>query len=338
MNISAVDLNLFLVLHTVLEEGSATRAAKKLHVTQSAVSNSLARLRELLGDPLVVRSGRGVAPTPRAVELAPHIARAIDELRAAVGRPETFDPLTTRREFTIASTDAESIVDLPRVVAALSKCMPRATLRAVTVDYLMSTDGLASGTVDLVLGYAKGMDASWHTHPLYVERPALVVRRDHPAVGSRITRKQFESLLHIDVHVQLGTPGAGNREAKKALTRKQLHREVRLVVPSFTAAALAAVHTDYVAGLPRRLAEVFCTYLPLRLVEMSGFDLRFPAVVAWHPRTDKDPAVGALRQLVIETLSDQVAPRPKGRGNRGARTSSTPGRRGVKRRASTDRA
>src|SRR5579864_2740913 len=102
MNLSTLDLNLLLVLHVVLEERSATRAAKRLHVTQSAVSNSIARLRMVLADPLVVRSGRGLVPTPRAEELAPLVAQAIAHLQLAVDRGAGFSPQASERCFTLS--------------------------------------------------------------------------------------------------------------------------------------------------------------------------------------------------------------------------------------------
>src|SRR6516225_2601319 len=105
MNLSSVDVNLFVVLHMVLEERSATRAAKRLHVTQSAVSNAIARLRTVIGDPLVVRSGRGLTPTPRAEELAPFIALAVVQLQLAIDRGAAFVPAASTRRFTIALAD-----------------------------------------------------------------------------------------------------------------------------------------------------------------------------------------------------------------------------------------
>src|SRR6516225_3148492 len=105
VNLSSLDLNLFAVLHVVLEERSATRAAKRLHVTQSAVSNAIARLRSALGDPLVVRSGRGLSPTPRAEELAPFIAQAVAQLQIAIDRGAAFVPAASERRFTLALSD-----------------------------------------------------------------------------------------------------------------------------------------------------------------------------------------------------------------------------------------
>src|SRR6185369_9787465 len=119
VNLSAIDLNLFLVLHAVLEERSATRAAARLHVTQSAVSNALARLRVLLGDPLVVRSGRGLAPTPRAEEMAPLLREATERLALAVDR-RGFIAAETTRTFTIALADSHQACEVPRLAHAFA--------------------------------------------------------------------------------------------------------------------------------------------------------------------------------------------------------------------------
>ncbi|MFO0659378.1 MAG: LysR family transcriptional regulator, partial [Polyangiaceae bacterium] len=102
MNISAIDLNLLVVLHAVLTEQSVTRAAKRLHVTQSAVSNSLGKLRDVLGDPLVVRHARGVTPTPRALELLPELSHVIERITSLIEPRARFDPATPTRAFTIA--------------------------------------------------------------------------------------------------------------------------------------------------------------------------------------------------------------------------------------------
>src|ERR1700744_3732492 len=113
MNLMAFDLNLLLVLHAVLEEKSATLAAKRLNVTQSAVSNALARLRAVVGDPLLIRSGKGLVPTPRAAELAPIIAEAIEKLEAALDQGASFRPETSTRTFTLAAADNNQARDVP---------------------------------------------------------------------------------------------------------------------------------------------------------------------------------------------------------------------------------
>ena len=123
MNLSALDLNLLLVLHAVLEEGSVARAAERLHVTSPAISNSLARLRAQLDDPLLVRSGRGLVPTPRAKELAPILARIVEEAEQVIEGPAR-DPAASTRELTLALADADQVASLPRLANALARTMP----------------------------------------------------------------------------------------------------------------------------------------------------------------------------------------------------------------------
>ncbi len=152
MNLSAIDLNLLWLLHAVLTERSVTAAAKKLSVTAPAVSNGLARLRGVLGDPLFVRSGRGLVPTPRALELEPVLAQTFAHLQRSLEGGVRFSPRTCERKFTIALSDADQIAFLPRLSAEFSKRLPRARLRVVSLDTLVSTGGLAGELVDLTIG------------------------------------------------------------------------------------------------------------------------------------------------------------------------------------------
>lgn len=305
MNLSGVDLNLFVVLHAVLEERSATRAARRLHVTQSAVSNSLARLRELLADPLVVRNGRGLAPTPRAEALAPVVAAALGRLEEAVTGDAGFSPERTTRTFTLCAADSQEVVDVPHIAAAFARRLPRATLRIVTPDYLVVTDGLASGDVDAAFAPAPSVPPGHLSRPLFDEVGALLVRRDHPRVPprARMTRRLFNSLQHIDVQVALGRTGVGHRVAARHWLAHGLTRQVALAVPHFLAAATAAARTDYVAAVPRRAADVFRRLLPLRIVP-AAFDMpTLTMVMQWHPRTDADPAAAYFRELLVEAVT-----------------------------------
>src|SRR6185503_6152790 len=154
MNLSSIDLNLFAVLGAVLAERSVTRAARQLSVTPPAISNSLARLRELLGDPLVVRSGRGLAPTPLAEELSPILDSALAQLHGILNAKRGFVPGETTRTFTLAAADSNQLHDVPSVVAAFATELPRAKLRIVSSDYLVSSDGLTTGEIDAAFGVA----------------------------------------------------------------------------------------------------------------------------------------------------------------------------------------
>jgi len=302
VNLSSIDLNLFVVLHAVLEERSATRAAARLHVTQSAVSNALARLRQLLGDPLVVRSGRGLVPTPRAEELAPLIRDATERIALAIDR-RGFVPAESTRVFTIALADSHQASEVPPIVKAFAARFPRATLRVVSADYLAATDGLTSGDVDAAFAPAQAVEPGMHWRRLFEEQAVLLVRRDHPTVRRRMTREMFNALPHIDVHVVLGRPGTGHRVAQRGWERARVRRRVVLTVPYFMTAAFAAADTDCVAALPSRIADVCVRLLPLKRVATTFPLPSMTTVMVWHERTDADPGARLFRDVVVDAVA-----------------------------------
>jgi len=319
MNISAVDLNLFLVFDAVFEERSTTRAASRLHVTQSAVSNALARLRQTVGDPLFVRNGRGLAPTPRADEMRLPVREAIGRLSQALG--QRFDPRSTTRTFTVACADHHQAADVPRLAKAFASAMPSACLRIVSVDYLLSSDGLAAGTVDAALA-PEGTDGpGLHAARLFEESAVVVVRKRHPTTGTTLSVAQLNALGHIDVHLALGQPGQVNRAVSNSLEELGLHRRTAMIVPSFTTAAMAAATTDYVAWLPDHAARLYTRILPLRAVKTRLPALAIGCVLLWHDRTHVDPGACCFRDLVIDSLRatrlrSAASPRGRPRGSR----------------------
>lgn len=300
VNISGVDLNLFLVFHAVIEEGSATRAARRLNVTQSAVSNALARLRSALDDPLFVRRGRGLVPTPRAEAMRAHVAAAVGHLEELLDH--AFDPRTSTRTFTVAASDHHQAADLPRVVRAFGAALPRARLRVVSVDYLLATDGLATGHVDLVLAPEGLDDPGLHVVPLFRERAVIAVREGHPLDDDAPDLATLAGLRHIDVHLALGAPGHVNHHTRRGLDAIGFERDVALIVPSFTAAAMAAADSDLVAWLPEHAARLYLDLLPLRELRPPLPPFEIGCGLAWHDRTDADPGVRFVRELVCAQL------------------------------------
>jgi DNA-binding transcriptional LysR family regulator len=307
MNLSSVDLNLFAVLHVVLEERSATRAAKRLHVTQSAISNAIARLRSVLGDPLVVRSGRGLSPTPRAEELAPFIAQAVAQLELAIDRGAAFVPAASTRRFTIALADNHQTSEAARIAQTFAHELPRASLRFVSNDYLVATDGLKTGDVDAVIVPAMLEMPGVRMRPLFEEQACLVVRRDHPRARGKLTPKLFNELAHIDVEVVLGRPGVGHRLSEQHWQRAGLERKVAIAVPYFTTAAMIAARTDCVAGLPSRMAKAVCKLLPLKILATTFPLPKMGLALAWHERTDADAGCRFFRDLVANAVDGAPA-------------------------------
>jgi len=291
MNIADVDANLLLVLHLVLQERSATRAARRLHLTQSAVSNALARLRNRLGDALLVRTGRGLAPTPRAEQMAPLLATAFGDLERALGR-EGFDTSTCTRTFVFA--DSEEFSQLPRLARLFEERLPRATLDLVVSEEPLAA--LAAGRADVALGPEGRRGPGLYRRVAYEERAVRVVRRGN-AAWRRAARADPE-LPQIAVEVtdegraRVAPPGG----------------RVAIRVPTFLAAALAASETDLVATLPVGLARSLAPLLGLRILEVGAPTRR--VALYWHARTHEDEAMRFFRGLVLDVTRSDSGERP----------------------------
>jgi DNA-binding transcriptional LysR family regulator len=298
VSLAALDLNLLLVLDSVLAERSVVRAARHLHVTPSAVSNALARLRAALGDPLLVRSGRGVVPTPRAAALAPAIARALRDLDQAI-HGDAFDPATTDRQLTLAMADVVQIVKLPAIVAALAAKMPRARLRVLSIDGLFASGGLAGTGVNVVLG-AGEKGPGVRARPVYQERIELVARAGHPALRGRMTKARLAALRHVEIQV---APGRGNQRLAASYVAQGITRDVAVVVPTFTAAAAVVAGSDLVASLPSSLVGVLGPRRALRPLASPLARVVSTINLLWHERTDRDPALVAFRELLAEAAA-----------------------------------
>ena len=302
MSITSLDLNLLVVLDTVLSERSVARAARRLHVTPSAVSNALARLRVALGDPLVTRRGRGIVATPRAAALAPALAQAIADLDRALAHGP-FDAARCTRTFTLAIADAGQVARLAGIVAALAREMPNARLRVVGIDSLLSLGGLSSPEVDLHIGVRASLPGI-HAEPLFDEPTVLVARKDHPACARRLTRQRLGSLQHVGVEM---APGRGLRDPIAAVyARARIDRPVRVVVPSFAAAAAVAAATDLVATLPATLLSVYGPGLGLAAVKGPVPAHAVTMALCWHQRTHTDPTMSAFRALVRAALASPL--------------------------------
>jgi DNA-binding transcriptional LysR family regulator len=303
MNLSSIDLNLLLVLHTVLKEKTVARAAIKLNVTPPAVSNALARLRDILDDPLLVRRGRGLVATPRAAELAPQLETAVEVLQRAL--EERFDPAVTSRRYSLALSDADQACSGPEIAAALTRSMPHAALQMVSLDTLAASDGLATGAVDAVIGPAPMYPPKpgVYRENLYKDEAALLVNRGYRApLRARLSAKQFNALRYVDTWLVLGERSAGHHVTEEFLRRHGLKRNFALVVPNFFTAAIVAASSDLASVMPRRLAERFASILPLRILTIPAPALRFQQQLIWHERTQRDSGAIAFRELVCTVM------------------------------------
>jgi DNA-binding transcriptional LysR family regulator len=311
VSLSQLDLNLLVVLETVLAERSVVRAAHRLHVTPSAVSNALARLRQALGDPLVLRSGRGIVPTPRAAALVPTLSRALHDLDRAV-HGDAFDPASATGQFTLAMADAGQLVQLPRLAADFAEKMPRATLRVVGIDTLLSSGGLAGTEIDVAIAAMPDGGPGLRFEPLYDERSVLVARPNHPLAGGPVSKRQLRALRHVDVHV---APGRGYRGLAAAYARLGVARDVALVVPSFVAAAAVVAESDLVATLPESFVQRFGKIFGVRVLTPIAPRVTIAIKLAWHERTAHDAAMQAFRRLVAASIRSAKEPKTRRRAS-----------------------
>jgi DNA-binding transcriptional LysR family regulator len=301
VSLTSIDLNLMLVLHVVLVEQNVARAAERLHVTPSAVSNALARLREALGDPLVTRKGRGIVPTPRATELAPILARTLHDLEAALVTAP-FDAATCTRTFTVAVADVGQVAWIPRLATAMRRELPLAFLRVVGIDALVSLGDLGSSEIDLHLGIP-GKGPGLHVEPVLEDRNLLVARHDHPAaVAGKLSRGALADLRHVRVEMvpgkRFGDPFAAT------FAQAGIQREIVMTVPSFSTAAEVVAASDLVTMLPSSLFAAKAASLGLRALAtpLPAHTTKF--AMSWHERTQADPAARAFRALVRRVVGE----------------------------------
>ena len=290
--LAAVDLNLLVALDALLAERNVTRAARRVGLSQSAMSHTLVRLRRLLEDPILVRAAGEMVPTARAAELAAPIRESLERIERALDAPEPFDPRTAKRSFTVAAVDFAQLVLVAPLGARLSREAPGIELVVGSPPDDVDR-ALASGAVDLSLALARG-PGSPHEVELLRERFVCVVRRDHPRVRKSLTKKQLTELPHV----MISPRGRGAGAVDRALEREGLARRVPFIVPHFLGAALAVARSELVLTVAERVARTFAGALPIRLLDPPVPVEGFRVAQAWHARQDDDPAHAWLRRTI----------------------------------------
>lgn len=294
------DLNLLPIFLTLMEERSVTRAALRLGITQPALSNALTRLRAMLRDPLFIRERYGMQPTQKAMELAPVLAAALATLDDVILGQQEFDPAQARLQFTIAPNSYVEFVLVPAIVARLRDVAPGISLRLTPYGTDLAETGVISGGTAMVLGRIVDPPDNLVVQHLMQESLACIVRADHPQIGDRISKKQFEQLKHVNML----PPGRLRVGLFQALERQGLRREVAVSVTHFLAIPEMVAVTDYCAMLPRLICRHLAHDARLKVLP-SPVDLgTFPVEMAWHTRYRHDPAHRWLRGLIVDVVKD----------------------------------
>lgn len=299
-----LDLNLVRALDALLAERHVTRAAARLSLTQSAASRALARLREELGDPILVRGPSGaLLPTARAEQLAPVVRRALEEL-AAAWRGETFDPKTSQRRFTVSGADYAELVLLPGLTARLAELAPEVSLSFVPMPGDLA-GALASGEVDALLVPGALGGAGLYQRHLFDESFVVAMRAGHPAASGKLTLDRFCALSHLLIAPR-GNPGGAVDNALAAMGRR---RHVAVSVPHFLVAPHVIAASDLVITMAMRMVAVFSTMFELVTrappLPVPGFSIH----LQWHERTHSDAGHRWFREQLAHVASHVRVPR-----------------------------
>ncbi|HVG51912.1 MAG TPA: LysR family transcriptional regulator [Xanthobacteraceae bacterium] len=316
MDSDDISLRHLRVLTLLLEVGSLTRAAQILDISQPTVSKILTKLRAHFGDPLFVRVGLAMHPTPKAVEIAQPLRGLLSASAAMRASTAAFDPATSTREFSLIVTEVGMTMLVPPIIAHFEKEGPGLRLRAVPLDSRPFETRLEAGEADVAIGAFPGAAENMRRQRLYTDGYLSAVRKAHP----RLRRLDRDTAILRERHIVVTSSNTGHA-AHQTLERVMAARleadRVRVRVPSFLTSAMVASRTDAVAVLPAKLAEyiagdldlaTFPTPLPLPRIEIAQF---------WHERVDRDQGHrwfrAALNGLFGSSKVSKTPPRPKER-------------------------
>jgi DNA-binding transcriptional LysR family regulator len=305
-----MDMNLLTALDALLAEGSVTGAARRLGLSSSAMSRTLARLRSATGDPLLVRAGRGLAPTPRASELRDRVHELTRDVRAVLTpNVSHLDVASLRRTFTIRASEGFLEVFAAAMVAAVTHAAPCVRLRFAPKPN-KDAFSLRDGAIDLEIGVLGASAPEVRTRFVFRDDFIGAVRTGHPLLAGSITPDRYVAYGHVVASRR----GAFTGPVDDALQELGLRREVVAVVPGFPDAMRIARNTDLVALIPRSCLGNSPSNTDPIGQGLSGFDLPFrtPEIVIsamWHPRMDADPAHRWLRDTVMAVCYAATPPR-----------------------------
>jgi DNA-binding transcriptional LysR family regulator len=300
---SKPDFNLLVTLDVLLAEGSVAHAARRLRLSPSAMSRALARLRETTGDPLLVRAGRGLVPTPRAIELRERVGRLVQDAEAVLRPQEELDLARLDRRFTLRTSDGFVENFGPDLLARVGKDAPGVRLRFVQKSSRDSAP-LRDGSVDLetgVVGDKTGPEL--RTQALFRDRFVGVVRMGHGLSRGKVTPERYAAGRHVDRRLVDIAPR--DKDIDEALKALGLQREIVTGVGGFATALALARASDLIASVPERHTGrlrdgMFSFPLPVSMPQIT-------VSMLWHPRLDADPAHRWLRGCVRDVCAGQLA-------------------------------
>jgi DNA-binding transcriptional LysR family regulator len=289
--LATLDLNLLRVFHVMMEEGSATRAAQRLGLTQSAISHALKRLRTALNDDLFVRVADGMRPTTWALEAAPLLAEALGQIERALA-PHRFSPGDSHRIFHICAAPYAASILLPRVVGRCRQEAPNTKLAVHAWDQA-SADSLDSGRADIAIGMFRSSPERFESETLFEERLVYAVRNDHA------DRSSFPNIVKVDYPEEMG-----GYDLCALPDRPKESASAAAIAPDWHCAIAIAAKSNLAAFAPERLVRAYQAYLPIACVRPLNDPPRLQIRALWRRENSAHPAIIWLREILREEAAN----------------------------------
>lgn len=304
MNINTLDLNLLLVLDALQRSHSVTLAGEQLCISQSGVSNALRRLRDAFGDELFVRTDSGMMPTALAESMAEPIQAALQQIRQTIENRGYFDAANSTRHFRLALSDVGQMSLLPHLVSYFDKYAPNVSLETVPLSRHGIAERMSGGEIDLAIGAARSLGASFSRRRFSSLRFVCVVSKNHPNIQGSISLEQFLQASFIEYEPTGGSYGHFREHADRLFEEKNIQRKVSLKMAYLSGIESIIASSDRIAVV----TETLVTSMDLgNTVQVMGLPFDIPTLdvtLQWHERINKDPAQVWLRKAVIQVAEN----------------------------------
>lgn len=299
-----IDLQLLACLDVLVAERSVTRAAQRLNMSQPAMSTALARLRDLMQDALLVRTSKGMTPTPRALEVVESVRIHLRGLESAIAASEPFEPATAREQIRIATTDFTGTLLLPLVANYLSQKAPGISLVVRLPDPSRIGEWLQEGECDLAVGFFPELAGDLRVSPLFSDTLSCIARRESRGTPPTLSLADYLAARHVLFGSPFAPISTIESLVNATLDRVGIVRHASIEVPSILLPAYIVAQSDLLATLPTRLAQKFTTLLPIDMFELPFVAPALDFSMVWHERTHRVAAHRWVRSLIRQSTLD----------------------------------
>ena len=299
MDIRSLDLNLLVVFDAMLKHKNVTKAAVAIKLSQPAMSAAIARLRAIFDDPLFVRTGAGMVPTPKAQALSPSIRLVLQTIQTEILLPRNFDPSRSDRTFTLVTPDIAEVNFLPLLLLKLAEKSPYINLKTLAMPREVAADSLETGSADMAIGYFPDLHrAGFFQQKLITSSHVCLVQKKHPDVGEKLSMTQFIEASHVVVK-----PDGREHVFEQFLQSKGIKRRVVVELSHFMSLLPIIETSNFIATVPKDLANFFVRHGEVRYVPTPMKSPTIDVHLFWHQRFHKDSAHIWLRQVINQLFN-----------------------------------